>query len=113
MDPGRQAILDALATVEGLEPSPLQPASVVAGTAWPVWTRDDWRNGCITTSEYTVFVALPAGATAATIEQSDALRHTTGEALWKAGRVVESAAYEIPVEPGQQAIPVLRYLMEV
>ena len=113
MTPQRQAILDALAKVNGLNPTASLPAPIVAGSAWPAWTRATFRNACLTVTEWFVFVALPNGLQAGTVEAGDDIVLDVATVLWPVGKVVQVEPWQIPVEPGQQAIPVLRFTLEV
>lgn len=109
----RQDIVDALATVEGLSAFHAQPPVVAAGSAWPVLSRTEWVNGCFVQGTWFVFVALPAGSELVTVAAGDELLEPVGAALHKVGHVIDCTPYQIPVEPGQQAVPVLRYTLEL
>lgn len=113
MTPQRQAIVDALAKVDGLNPSPSAPAPVVAGSAWPGWAFTTWRNACATSTNWFVFVALPNGLHPATVDAGDELVEDIATALWPIGQVQRVEPWAWPMEPGQQAIPVLRFTLEV
>jgi hypothetical protein len=109
----RQAILDALAKVDGLNPTPTTPAPIVAGSAWPGWSSSTWINACTIRTEWFVFVALPNGLHAATVDAGDELVEDIATVLWPVGKVTRVEPWQWPVEPGQQAVPVLRYTLEV
>jgi hypothetical protein len=111
--PQRQAILDALATVPGLNPSPAAPAPIVAGSAWPGWSSSSWLNACAVSTEWFVFVALPNGHQAATVDAGDEIVEDVATVLWPVGKVVRVEPWQWPVEPGQQAIPLLRFTVEI
>ena len=110
----RQAIVAALGTVEGLAVSDGRPAAIAAFAAWPEWRstrfRNQVRDGARDVLWYVV-VALPAGGgTSGAIDAGDPLVETVGMALADAGLgvdVVEPAW--LPIEPGGQAVPVLRF----
>ena len=113
MSPARQAILDALAKVEGLAPSSSVPAPIVAGSAWPGWASTSWVNACLTATTWFVFVALPNGHQAATVDAGDELVEDIATVLWPVGKVTRVEPWAWPVEPGQQAVPILRFTLEV
>lgn len=113
MSPARQAILEALAKVPGLNPTPAAPAPIVAGSAWPGWSATEWINACATRDTFYVFIALPNGATAATVDAGDEFVEDVATVLWPIGKVVRAEPWAWPVEPGQQAIPVLRFTLEI
>ena len=99
--PARQAIVDALAQVGGLSPSPSTPAPIVAGSAWPARYERTWLNACASQDGWYVFVALPNGDLEATID--------VAAVLWPIGQLVRVEPWRFPVEPGQQSVPVLRF----
>lgn len=109
----RDAIVAALAGVTGLAASPVTPAPVVAGSAWPVWLELSWVTGSQTLNIWQVFVALPNPNGQATAEKADEVLAAVAAVLWPLGkiRLVEPMAW--PVEAGQQAIPVLRFSLEI
>jgi hypothetical protein len=109
----RQVIVDALAKVDGLSPSTATPSPIVAGSAWPVWSFSTWLNACATATTWYVFVALPNGHQAATVDAADPLVEDVATVLWPVGKVTRVEPWAWPVEPGQQAIPVLRFTLEV
>jgi hypothetical protein len=111
--PQRQAILDALAKVDGLSPSAAAPAPIVAGSAWPGWSSSTWLNACNVMTQWYVFVALPNGHQAATVDAGDAIVEDIATVLWPVGKVVRVEPWAWPMEPGQQAVPVLRFTLEV
>jgi hypothetical protein len=65
------------------------------------------------THEYFVYVALPNGSTAATVDAGDEMRGPLLTALWTVGNVQRVEPWEWPVEPGQQAVPALRVTLEM
>lgn len=88
ISPSRQAILDALATVPGLIPTPTMPDSPMAGAAWPVWAETRYRDGKLTrplTHTYEVRVILPAGWLPETVDVSDGLLDNLAAALAEVG----------------------------
>jgi hypothetical protein len=113
MSPERQAIVDALAKVPELSPSLAAPAPIVAGSAWPGWSASTWINACTIRSEWFVFVALPNGLHAGTVDAGDEIVEDIATVLWPVGKISRVEPWAFPVEPGQQAIPVLRFTLEV
>jgi hypothetical protein len=111
--PQRALIVDALSTVAGLSPSPVTPAPIVAGSAWPGWFETTWANACVKVSQFYVFVALPSGQEGASVDAGDQLVDEVAEVLWPVGHVLRVEPWQWPVEPGQQAVPVLRFTLEV
>jgi hypothetical protein len=107
-----QAIVDALAAVPGLSPTPLPPASVIAGCAWPAFSsHGPARNACLTELTFYVYVALPANPQS--VVSAHDLRLMIAVALAEVGQVLSGEAWAIPVEAGGQAVPVLRYTLEI
>lgn len=109
----RQDIADALAKVDGLAPSVALPDTIVAGSAWPSWSSTSWRNACATAVEWFVFVALPNGTGETTVDAGDAIVDDVATVLWPLGKVVRVEPWRVPVEAGQQTVPVVRFTMEV
>lgn len=113
MTPERQAILDALAKVDGLNPTASAPAPIVAGSAWPGWSSSSWLNACAVRTEWYVFIALPNGGQGVPVDAGDAIVEDIATVLWPVGKVTRAEPWSWPVEPGQQAIPLLRFTLEV
>ena len=88
MTPERQAIVDALAKVPGLTPTPAAPAPIVAGSAWTGWSSSTPTNACVTQHEYYVFVALPNGHQGATIDAGDEIVEDVATVLWAVAKVI-------------------------
>lgn len=109
----RTDIVDALKTVPELSPTATMPDNIMAGMAWPVRDHRDPLTGCLRVTTWYVFVALPAANTASTVEWADDLIDTIWEALQSAGKVLRDEEWRIPLEPGQQGIPVQRFTLEV
>lgn len=90
VSPSRAAILDALALVPGLLPTPTMPDTPMAGAAWPVWAETRYRDGKLTrplTSTYEVRVILPAGWLPETVDAADGLVDNLAAALSTVGLV--------------------------
>lgn len=88
--PARQAVLDALAAVPGLIPTPTMPDSPMPGAAWPVWAESHYRDGKLTrplTHTYEVRVILPAGWLPETVDTADGLVEALAGALDEIGLV--------------------------
>lgn len=110
----RQAIVDALNTMPAdVYATVTVPASIVPGAAWPDWSQTTPVTACVYTHEYFVLVALPNGSTEATVNAGDELRGPLLAALWEVGNVQRVEPAQWAVEPGGQAIPVLRVTLEM
>lgn len=109
----RSDIVDALKTVPELAPTATMPDSIVAGHAWPAWAFTEPLNRCGSVITWYVFVALPATGLASTVDAADDLVDDVASALATVGKVIRWEPWRIPLEPGQQGIPVVRYTMEV
>jgi hypothetical protein len=85
----RQNIIDALATVTGLNPGDVPPHSPVAGAAWPKWVQSRFTGKLrySTVSDYDVCVVLPAGMMETTVESADGLVDVCAAALLKIGTI--------------------------
>jgi hypothetical protein len=107
-------ILEALAKIDGLNPTPATPATIVAGSAWPVWRRLQPVNVCHSQETWQVYVALPNGVHEVTTDAGRALVDDVLAVLWEIpahpGEVVPDA---LIMEPGGQTIPVLRFEIEM
>jgi hypothetical protein len=113
VNPERQAIVDALTAVPGISASHATPAPIVTGSAWPVRSAIEWINDCATDTTWFVFVALPNGTDWATVDAGDAVVDDIAAALWQVGKVARAEPWQFPIEPGQQAVPLLRFTLEV
>jgi len=106
----RDDIAAALATVPGLSATSSTPATIVAGSAWCEWVSTRWVNAQGQREwRWYVFVALTGGDRAATAAEADPLVESVAAALWEIGvwpELVEPWSWA--VEPGAQAVPVLR-----
>lgn len=109
----RSDIVDALKTVPELAASAVMPDNIAAGMAWPAWAYTEPLTACATVTSWYVFVALPAANTATTVERADDLTDLIATALYQVGKVIRWEPWRIPLEPGQQGIPVVRYTVEV
>lgn len=109
----RTDIVDALKTVPELAPVGTMPDTVTAGMAWPAWAFSEPVTTCGAVTTWYVFVALPAGSTASTVDAGDDLVDAVATALWPVGKVIRWEPWRVPLEPGQQGIPVVRYTLEV
>lgn len=74
MNAARQAILDALATIEGVTPYPSMPDVATAGAAWPSWTETTTTRAKLAhalTRTYEVVVVLPADYLPETVDEAE------------------------------------------
>jgi hypothetical protein len=109
----RAAIVDALKTVPTLAVSATTPTTVTAFTAWPSWSSTSWVNWCTTRSEWFVFVVMPNGDAESTVDAADGVMDAVADALWSIAKVVRREPWRIPIEPGQQTVPVVRFTIEI
>jgi hypothetical protein len=81
----RTALVTALATVPSLSATPQVPDVPTEGAAWPVWMQTTWGGLLVSPGRatYDVYVLLPAGAAAATVETADGLLAEVARALWQ------------------------------
>ena len=97
----------------GLNGQAVKVGPISPGDAWPAWRNTRWGNTVpdgVRLAAWYVYVALPAGALEATVAEADPLVEKVGAELIAAGLQVETVEpYQIPVEQGQQAVPLLRY----
>jgi hypothetical protein len=109
----RATIVDALKTVPELSVTPTTPDTVVPMAAWPAWSSTKWRNWCVTTSEWFVFVIAPNGTNETTVDAGDDIQEAVAAALWSIAKVTNSEPWRIPLEAGQQTVPVVRFTLEI
>lgn len=109
----RAAVVDALKTVPELAVSPTTPDTITAMCAWPVWSSTAWINWCKTRSEWFVFVVVPNGTTEATVDAADAVMEDVSAALGVVAKLVRREPWRIPMEAGQQTVPVVRFTLEI
>jgi hypothetical protein len=105
-------IVEALAKVPWLSATDAQPSVISAGSAWPAWSATTWLNACTTQTEWFVFVALPNASGGTTAAASEDAIDDVATVLWPIGKVVRVEPWRIPVEQGQQTIPVCRFTLE-
>lgn len=89
MNAARQAILDALATVPGLSPTPAMPDVATAGAAWPVWQETSVTRGKLAhvyTRTYNVVAVLPADYLPETIDEAEGLDEALATAMARVGK---------------------------
>jgi hypothetical protein len=109
--PSRQAIVDALGTVEGVTPHPSAPDAIAAGDGWPAWESGQYRAGKLAhpiTHTYSVFVVLPAGYLPDTVNSGDALAEPLMSAMHKIGDVDLAEPVLIPVGNNATTLPAIR-----
>lgn len=104
----RTAVVDALATVPGLEPTPAMPDTPTAGAAWPVWAESRYAAGKLAhpvTHTYEVRVLLPAGYMPDTVDAADGIIEALMGALSKVGRVEAATPVTVVFDPEQLTMP--------
>lgn len=109
----RATITDALKTVPELSATPTTPDVVTAFTAWPAWSQTTWRAACVTESEWFVFLILPNTDTPTTVDAADDVMEAVSDALWRVAKVVRREPWRLPMEPGQQTVPVVRFTLQI
>lgn len=109
----RATIVDALKTVPELSVTPTTPETIVPMAAWPAWSSTTWRNPCLTSSEWFVFVIAPNGNAEATVDAADAVMEDVAAVLWPIAKVTRREPWRIPMEAGQQTVPVVRFTLEI
>ena len=102
----------ALAGVPGLSATAHTPAPIVAGAAWPALSRAVPVNYCVDEAEWFVFVAVPAGSSAASVAAGDQLIDALLPVFKTFAKVTAVEPWAWPVEPGQAATPVVRLTVE-
>ena len=109
----RQAIVDALAAVEGVEASLSVPPVITAGAAWPVWASTAWlnmRDDGPRELRWRVYVALGQATPDSTAMEADPLIEPVGQALTDLGLTVETVEpVQAPATEGGANIPLLRF----
>lgn len=95
----RQAIVDALATVEGVSPHYTNPDAPVAGDAWPVWVIANFSGKLcrVVVNDFDVLAILPASYAPTTVESGDGLMPLLATALSKVGTVQTAEPVAIQV----------------
>lgn len=108
MSTARQAVLDALALVAGLDPRPSMPDTPAPGLAWPVWSESAYTSGKLTqpiSHTYEVLVLLPAAYHPETVDAADGLVEQLMGALSKAGTVETARPVTVAFDPTQTTMP--------
>jgi hypothetical protein len=108
----RAAVVTALASLPELSATPTVPQTITTYSAWPVLARAEPLNWCIDQATWFVFVALPAGNSATTVAAGDQTVDDLLPALKPVGKVTAVEPWSWPVEPGQAAVPVIRFTLE-
>lgn len=106
--PGRQAVVDALATVTGLTPTPAMPDTPDFGSAWPVWAESRYRDGKLArplVPTYEVRVILPASYHRDTVDVGEELAEEVCAALSKIGSVDVAQPVQVVFEQNQTQMP--------
>jgi len=76
VNPDRTRIVDALATVPGLTPTPATPDTITEGAAFPKWIESRFSSGKLSRPmlhTFDVIVVLPAGYNPDTVDAADGL----------------------------------------
>lgn len=106
MNPARQAIVDALATIPGVEALPAMPDTPTAGAGWPVWAEARYGTGKLAqpiSHTYEAIVLLPAGYHPDTVDAADGLVEQVMAALRKVGTVDLSQPVQVVFDPHNAA----------
>lgn len=106
----RQAIVDALSTVDGLHVYPSVPDQPQPFDAFPRWSITNYTGGRLTylaVHEYDALVVLPAGYEPDTVAQGDSLLDLVVMALQPVGRVETAEPIRLTFDTGTAA-PALR-----
>lgn len=106
--PGRAAVVAALATIEGITPSPSMPDTPDAGTAWPVWVESRYRAGKLSrpfVPTYEVLVIAPAAYHPDTVEAGEVFAEDVAAALSTVGTVDVCEPRTIVFEQNATAMP--------
>lgn len=108
----RQAIVDALASVPGLVGYPSVPDVPTEGAAWPTWVQSTFTGVLAVPGvpAYDVYVLLPAGYRAETVEQGDSLLAQVAAALWPIGHLELAEPVQVRFE-NHSTYPGLRIRM--
>jgi hypothetical protein len=109
----RAAIVDALKTVAELAVYPTMPDTPTANAAWPAWSSSAPLNWCANRSEWFVFVIVPNGNAGSTVDAADTVMEDVVAALVTIGKVTRWEPWRMPMEAGQQTVPVVRFTMEM
>lgn len=105
----RARLVEALATVPGLDPTPVAPDQAVSGAAWPKWIQTTYAGPLcrLAEDEWDVYAVLPADYAPDTADQGDQLRDAVAPVLARLGVI----AYAEPVQIAfndNQAMPGIR-----
>jgi hypothetical protein len=104
----RLAVVDALATIDGLTATPSMPDTPDAGSAWPVWSESRYRDGKLShplAHTYEVRVILPAAYHPDTVDAADGLIEQVCNALSKVGTVDVANPVSLVFEQNQTSMP--------
>lgn len=108
------AIVEALATVDGLNPSREPPDVPAPGSAWPAWGGASSGTYCALTDRWLVYVILPNATRRNTLDSADQLVDAVWAALLDVGEVSDVAPGEVTInDPANtgQTLPVLAFTM--
>lgn len=105
----RDALVAALASVDGITAYPVAPDQATAGAAWPKWiqTTYDADIGYLARDIYECLVTLPGAYVATTIDEGDRFRDSVAMALHPIARVQFAEPAQITFSD-RQTMPGLR-----
>lgn len=85
----RDALVAALASVEGVTAYPVAPDSATAGAAWPKWIQStyDGTLGALPRDIYECLLTLPGSYTATTVDEGDRFRDQMANAVTSLGSI--------------------------
>lgn len=109
----RATIVGALKTVATLSVHATTPDTIAPMVAWPAWSSTEWLNACATSSTWYVFVALPNANTESTVDAADDVMEDVAAALWPVCKITRREPWRVPLEAGQQTLPVVRFTLEI
>jgi hypothetical protein len=110
----RSGLVDALASVDGLEAYNTAPAQATAGAAWPKWvqTTYDGKLDVLGRDVYEILVTLPASYAEQTVDEGDGYRDVVAFALMSDGARVTFAEPAQITFNDRQTMPGLRLRVE-
>jgi hypothetical protein len=104
--PSRQAVVDALNTIPGVEATAAMPDTPTAGAAWPVWAEGRFGTGKLAqpiSHTYEAIVVLPEGYHPDTVDAADGLVEQVMTALRRVGPVELSQPVQVVFDPHNSA----------
>lgn len=111
----REKIAAALAGVtyadHPLDAHEVEPRTLSALQAWPVWVNTRWLTACTWSVEWAVVVMLPAADTDAWTEAAEDLIQPVRDALEAVGHVDLAEAMTVQANDIGQNVPALRFTL--